>query len=517
MLRLLPEGDLQKATRREWLGLGVLALPCVLYSMDLTVLNLAVPSLSADLRPGNTELLWIIDIYGFVLAGSLIPMGTLGDRIGRRRLLLLGAAGFGVASVLASFATSAGVLIAARAILGVAGATLAPSTLSLIRNMFRNPAQRTVAVGVWVASFSAGAAIGPLVGGALLEHFRWGAVFLVGVPLMLLLLVLGPLLLPEFRDPAPGRVDLTSAALSLVSILAVVYGLKRVAGAGATPAAALSILLGAWGGVIFVRRQTRLSHPLIDLQIFRRPAFSAALAIYGLSSFVTLGVFVFTSQYLQLVLGLSPLHAGLCMAPFAGAFIFGSLLTPAIARRVRPALVIACGLALAAAGFTLLARLRVDSTAGLFIAGEVVYSLGLAPVFTLANDLIIGSAPSERASAAAALSETGSELGGALGIALLGSIGALAYRRELARAPVADLVPAARDTLGAALQIAQALPWPRSAALAGVAREAFAASLRLMCGVAAMVALGLSIVAVLFLDGATPQVAPVTHRPLSSP
>src|SRR6188474_2903990 len=190
-----------RAGRREWLGLAVIALPCVLYSMDLTVLELAVPRLSADLKPTAAQLLWILDIYGFLVAGSLITMGTLGDRIGRRRLLMIGAAAFGVASVIAAFSTSAEMLIATRALLGLAGATLAPSTLSLIRNMFLDQQQRTVAIGIWISSYSVGAAIGPLVGGILLEHFWWGSVFLIGVPVMVLLLVVGPMLLPEFRDP----------------------------------------------------------------------------------------------------------------------------------------------------------------------------------------------------------------------------------------------------------------------------------------------------------------------------
>ena len=224
--------DTPKATRREWIGLAVIALPCLLYSMDLTVLNLAVPHLSADLRPSSSQLLWIVDIYGFLIAGSLITMGTLGDRIGRRRLLLIGAVVFGMASVLTAFSTSAEMLIAARALLGVASATLAPSTLSLIRNMFLDPRQRTIAIGVWIASFSAGGAIGPLFGGLMLEHFWWGSVFLVNVPVMLLLLALGPVLLPEFRDPNAGRLDLPSAALSLVAVLAAIYGIKQIAEGG---------------------------------------------------------------------------------------------------------------------------------------------------------------------------------------------------------------------------------------------------------------------------------------------
>src|SRR5512145_2618073 len=219
----------QKATRREWIGLAVIALPCMLYSMDLTVLNLAVPQLSVDLQPTSAQLLWIIDIYGFLVAGSLITMGTLGDRIGRRRLLMIGAAAFGIGSVLAAFSTSAEMLIATRALLGLAGATLAPSTLSLIRNMFLDPHQRTFAIGVWVTSYSVGGAIGPLLGGIVLQYFWWGAVFLIGVPVMVLLLAVGPVLLPEFRDPRAGRLDLASAALSLGAVLAAIWGLKRIA------------------------------------------------------------------------------------------------------------------------------------------------------------------------------------------------------------------------------------------------------------------------------------------------
>src|ERR687895_2649699 len=248
-----------RATRREWIGLGVLAIACVLYAMDLTVLHLAVPSLSADLQPSSAQLLWIIDIYGFLVAGSLITMGTLGDRIGRRRLLMIGAAAFAVASVFAAFSKSAEMLIATRALLGIAGATLAPSTLSLIRNMFLDPQERTVAIGIWITSFSVGAAIGPLLGGLVLEFFWWGAAFLVAVPVMALLLVLGPRILPEYRDPEAGRLDLTSAALSLAAVLAAIYGLKQIAqdGLGWLPAG--SIVVGVVLGLVFVRPQRTLA------------------------------------------------------------------------------------------------------------------------------------------------------------------------------------------------------------------------------------------------------------------
>jgi DHA2 family multidrug resistance protein-like MFS transporter len=303
--------------------LAVLALPCLVYAMDLTVLNLALPKLSEDLQPSSAQLLWIVDIYGFLVAGLLVTMGTLGDHIGRRRLLLAGAAAFAVASVLAAWSTSAGMLIAARALLGMAGATLAPSTLSLIRNMFADPRQRTVAVSVWITSFAVGGAVGPLVGGVLLEWFWWGSVFLVAVPVMALLLVLGPRLLPEFRDPAAGRLDLASAALSLAAVLAAIYGLKQLAQDGPGWLAVGCMLAGLLVGVGFVRRQRRLADPLIDVRLLGNRAFSAALTTNLLSFFVGFGALLFTAQYLQLVLGLSPLEAGLWSLPSSAGFILG--------------------------------------------------------------------------------------------------------------------------------------------------------------------------------------------------
>jgi MFS transporter, DHA2 family, multidrug resistance protein len=347
-----------RAGRREWIGLAVIALPCLLYSMDLTVLNLAIPALSAELHPSSAQLLWIVDIYGFLVAGSLMTMGTLGDRIGRRRLLLFGAAAFGVGSVLAAFSTSASMLIATRALLGLAGATLAPSTLSLIRNMFLDPGQRSFAIGVWVSSYSAGAAIGPLVGGVLLDRFWWGSVFLIAVPVMVLLLAVGPFLLPEFRDPDAGRTDVTSALLSMVCVLAIIYGVKQLAQDGPIMLTTLAIVVGVVVGIAFVHRQRVLDDPLIDLRLFRLPAFSVSLAAYALGTFVAFGIFVFIGQYLQLVLGLTPLRAGIATMPFAIAFIVGSLVTPRIARRFRPAYVMAAGLAFSSIGFALLTLAR---------------------------------------------------------------------------------------------------------------------------------------------------------------
>ena len=497
-----------KATRREWIGLGVIALPCLLYSMDLTVLNLAVPQISAELKPTASQLLWIVDIYGFLVAGALITMGTLGDRIGRRKLLMIGAVAFGLASVFAAFSTSAEMLIVARAVLGLAAATLAPSTLSLIRNMFLDPKERTVAIGIWISSFSAGGAIGPLVGGLLLTWFWWGSVFLIAVPLMVALLLLAPVLLPEFRDPQAGRLDLVSAALSLVAVLAIIYGIKRMAEVGFGTEATLAICAGLAVGALFVWRQYRLANPLIDMSLFSSWAFSASLGINILGFFVAFGTFLLTAQYMQLVLGLSPLVAGLWSIPSGFAFIVGSQLAPAMISRMRPAYVIAAGFAVAAAGFVLLALADGENALAFLVAGYVVLSLGLAPVFTLATDLIIGTVAPERAGAAAGISETSSEFGGALGIAVLGSVVTALYRGAM-EAGIPDGVPAgsataARDTLGGAVAEAIALGGPAGEALLVAARDAYALSFQVAAVICAVVALAAAVVASVVLRDIRP-------------
>jgi DHA2 family multidrug resistance protein-like MFS transporter len=492
-----------RATRREWLGLAVIALPCLLYSMDLTVLNLAVPRLSADLQPSSVQLLWIVDIYGFMLAGSLITMGTIGDRIGRRKLLLIGAAAFGGASVLTAFSTSAEQLIVARGLLGVAAATLAPSTLSLIRNMFMDVRQRTTAIAIWVASFSAGAAIGPVVGGALLEHFWWGSVFLVAVPVMVLLLILGPALLPEFRNPEAGRLDPMSAALSIVAVLAVIYGLKQIAQDGVGRWSVLAILGGIGVAWVFVRRQLALTDPLIDLGLFREGVFAAALAVNVLDFFIGFGIFLFIAQYLQSVLGLSPLSAGFWTVPLAAGNIVGSMLTPVFVRRVRPAFVMAGGLVLAAIGFAVVTQIHGASGLPIVVTGSVLFSVGLAPLTTVSTDIVVGVAPPERAGSASSILETSSELGGALGIAVLGSIGTAMYRGQVAAAmPVAvpgTAAHAALSTLAGAATVAAQLPDPLRLEVLRVSRDAFTHAFALVSAVSATVALATAIVAAVLL------------------
>lgn len=489
----------QQATRRDWIGLGVIALACMLYSMDLTVLNLAVPALSRDLEPSASQLLWIIDIYGFMVAGMLVTMGNLGDRIGRRRLLMIGAAFFGVASVFAACATSAEMLIAMRALHGIAGATIAPSTLSLIRNMFHDPAQRTAAIGWWISAFSAGAAIGPVLGGVLLEWFWWGSVFLINVPVMVVLLLAAPRLLPEFRDPGARALDLPSALLSIAAVLAAIYGLKRIAEHGPSIEPVVAILAGVAIGALFVRRQGRLDDPLIDLRLFAAPAFGASLGLYLLSGCAMFGIYIYIAQYLQLVLDLSPLMAGLATVPWAVPFIIGSTLTPRLVQRFGTMPLISGGLLIGAASFGMIALIDTRTGVSLILVAMVTMSIGLAPVFTLATDLVVGSAPAERAGSAAAMSETCAEFGGSLGIALFGSLGTALYRAAMADLDLsglgADVVERARATLGGADAVARQLSEGSGELLLTAAREAFMQGMQITAVVGAVMILGLGIAA----------------------
>jgi DHA2 family multidrug resistance protein-like MFS transporter len=467
-----------KAGRREWIGLAVLALPTMLVTMDLSVLFLAVPKLTRDLRPTSAELLWITDIYGFLIAASLITMGTLGDRVGRRRVLLAGGALFATASLIAAFSSTPAMLIGARALLGVAAATLAPSSLALISGMFRDPDQRQFAISIWISCFAVGAALGPVIAGALLQHFWWGSVFLINVPVMALLLCLGPVLLPETRDPNPGRLDLTSVALSLAALLGVIYGLTRTSEQGLDTFTILAIGVGALLGFAFVRRQRSLSYPLVDLRLFASSALVVALVAMLVSVFLVSGADLFIAQYLQLVHGSAPFTTGLLLLPGVLAILAGSMLAPALASRLGAGTVVAAGLSAATLGLLLLALVNAESGVGLVIAGATLIGFGVGPIGVLGTDLVIAGAPAERAGAASALSETATELGGALGIAVLGAIGTIVYR-----ATVPDRLPAqlpahteaaAKDTLGGAAEEAAHLPAELGNQVLGAARVAFA-------------------------------------------
>ncbi|MBB5083873.1 MFS transporter [Nonomuraea endophytica] len=486
---------------KEWIGLAVLALPTLLLSLDVTVLHLAVPHLSADLKPSSTQTLWIIDIYGFMIAGFLVTMGTLGDRIGRRRLLLAGAAAFGAASVLAAYSTSAEMLIAARTLLGVAGATIMPSTLSLISNMFRDPRQRGLAIGVWATMFSVGIALGPVVGGLLLENFWWGSVFLLGVPVMVILLAAAPFLLPEFRDPGAGRLDLPSVLLSLATLLPITFAIKELPVYGPRPLPLIALAAGLAAGAAFVRRQRRLAEPLLDLKLFGNRAFRGALLIM-LISMSTLGaVYLFVTQYLQLVAGLPPMRAGLWLLAPAIGLIVTSMAAPLLARRIPAGHVLAGSLVLSAVGFALMTQVTAATPLLLLAAFFLLYA-GSGPVTALSTDLVVGAAPPEKAGAASALGETSGELGLALGIAILGSVGTAAYRGAMTGSSALDDVPAAaadgvRESLATAVATADGLGAPLAGQVLGAAKEAFIGGLTTVAAAGAVLMAGAAVLAVI--------------------
>lgn len=501
-----PDGPGQLATRRSWLGLAVLALPTLLLSLDQSVLYLALPHLSADLGANSIEALWILDIYGFVLAGFLVTMGTLGDRIGRRKLLLIGAAAFTVGTILAAYSESVPMLIVTRALMGVAGATLMPSTLALISNVFHDAKQRGVAIAVWFSCLMVGGALGPVVGGALLEYFWWGSVFLMGVPVMVLLLIFGPVLLPEYRDPSAGRFDLLSVLLSLLTILPIIYGVKEVAGEGWTISSVVAIPAGIVFGAIFVARQRRLEHPLVDIRLFRTRAFSAALVILLFGSVTTGGIYLLVSLYLQTVEGLSPLRAGLWLLPSTLAIIVGSMMAPALVQKVRPAYLIAAGLALTSFGYLLLTQVSSTSGLALLVTGFVLAFLGAGPMGALGTDLVVGSAPPQKAGSAASLSETGNHLGIAIGIAVMGSIGATVYRNQIAELLPAglpgDAAESARESVTGAFGAAEGLSAGVAGQLRDAAAVAFTDGLNTAAFVGAVLFLILAVVAVVALRDA---------------
>jgi DHA2 family multidrug resistance protein-like MFS transporter len=507
------------ATRRPWLGLAVLALPTLLLSIDVSVLYIALPTMGQSLGADSNELLWILDIYSFMLAGFLVTMGTLGDRIGRRKLLLIGAVAFGVVSVVAAYARSPEMVIAARALLGVAGATLMPSTMGLIRTMFPDPKRMAAAIGIWFACFMGGMTLGPLVGGVLLEHFWWGSAFLLGVPFMVLLIVAGPFLLPEFKDGAAGRLDPVSVALSLATILPVIYGLKDLARAGVSAPAVAAVVAGAAFGIVFVRRQRRLTHPLLDLRLFANRTFSVSLSILLLGGVVMAGVSLMTTVYLQTVEGLSPLRAGLWLIPQNIAMIAGSIAAPKLAERFRPAHVMAAGLAVAALGVVLHTQVGPHGGLPLLIAGMILASGGISLPMPLGNFFVMSSTPPEKAGSAASIQETGGEFGVALGVALMGSLSTFVYRGRIAElAPAglpADAAAATHDGVATAVAAAQSLPGALSAQLTEAARVAFTDGLNAVGIAGSVIFVALTVLAARLRTPAAP--APAAVDPVDEP
>ena len=467
--------DGPRAGARAWWALIVLTLPVLLVSVDNTVLSFALPEIALALHPSGAEQLWIIDAYPLVLAGLLVTMGTLGDRFGRRRMLLIGATGFAVVSALAAFAPTAGLLIAARVMLGFFGAMLMPSTLSLLRSIFQNRDQRRMAIAVWASAFSAGAALGPIVGGFLLEHFGWGSVFLIAVPVLIPLLIAAPLLVPESRDPAPGRVDPISIVLSMGAMIPVVYAIKSFAVDGPTIGALLWAMLGVVLGALFVRRQLRSQSPMLDMALFRLGTFSGAILVNLLSVVALVGFLYFVSQHLQLVIGLSPMVAGFALVPGMVVMIIAGLVVVPISRRVRPHIVVPAALVFSVLGYLLVAFASQDRSILTLVIAFVVLGIGIGAAETISNELILSSAPPAKAGAASAVSETAYELGAVLGTSVLGGIITALYRGALVTPDgvPAELAATARETLAGAYAAAHELTGPLAGQLWEAATSAF--------------------------------------------
>lgn len=471
----------ERAGPREWWALSALVLVVLLLAIDGTVLYLAVPALIDDLDPTTTELLWIGDIYAFVLAGLLITMGNLADRIGRKKLLMLGAGAFGLASMLAALAPNPEILIAARALLGAAAATLMPSSLSIVRTMFSDRSQRTRAIAIWAAGATAGAALGPLVGGVLLEHYWWGSVFLINVPVMALVLVVGIPLLPESRGNTVHPVDLLSSALSIMAIVPLVYAIKHWLGSGLDAAVGVSAAAGLFIGWVFIRRQRRLTQPLLDVSLFRLPAFLGAVISNGLALFAFLGLLFFYSQYLQLVRGYGPLLAGLAELPATLAAIVVIAFIGFLVDKLGTGRAIGAGLATAALGLTGIALTSGLSTYWGLATALAVLGLGVGVAATLSVDAVVTVVPKERAGAASSIAETAYELGGALGIAVLGSIHLANYRAHLdppAGASADDIARAERS-------LASAVADGQNAELVAHAQDAFTTAMHTTAYIAA--------------------------------
>ena len=508
-----PEAPVQPDTRTEalarparspWLALAVLMLPVLLVSVDNTVLAFALPVISEDLAPTGQQLLWIVDIYPLVLAGLLVPMGSLSDRLGRRRLLLVGGTGFTLVSALAAFSPDAPTLIAARALMGVFGAMLMPSTLSLIRNLFKDPTQRRTAIAIWAAGFSAGAALGPVVGGLLLENFAWGSVFLMAVPVMLPLLLLGPVLIPESRDPAPGPVDPLSVLLVLLAMTPFVFAIKTAAVRGLELTVILCAAVAVVAGVAFVRRQLVRPEPMLDVSLFARPVFSGAVSANLLSVFSLVGFLYFISQHLQLVSGHSPMNAALLLVPGLVVTILAGLLAVRLVRHLAPATVVTLALLLNAVAFVMVALTGSWGSDLMLMIAFALLGAGVGAAETISNDLILSAVPAHRAGAASAISETAYETGAVLGTAVLGSLLNLAYRSrvelpvELAEAERS----AASETLGGATAVAERLPEQVAGPMLDSAHRAFDSGVVVTGGIGAVLMVIAALVAHRTLRGA---------------
>ncbi len=486
------DAHIRRPDRRAWLGLAVLTLPVFLVSMDFSVLYLAIPTLSAELLPTAAQQLWIVDIYGFLIAGLLITMGNLGDRFGRRRLLLIGATFFGIASVIAAFAPDASSLIAARAIMGIGGATLLPSSLSLISNMFPEPVARAKAIGVWTAAFAGGSALGPVIGGSLLHHFWWGSVFLINVPVLLILLTFAPRLVPEYRSGTSDPFDILGIVLSLVGILPVVYAIKHGASEGLDTTTMVFAGIGIVGMWLFIWHERRTAHPLLELKLFKNVRFSAAIgsALVGMMTLASMSYL--SGIYLQSVLGRDVLTAALLGIPMAISVATFSMSASRIAQYVSVRWAFVLAILAAAAGNAGMLGLGVSNGVLVYLISSTVAGIGYGVIFSLVSDVAVSSVPVERSGAAVGISETSFELGTAFGLAVLGSVATMVFRQAGDDSGV-------QDTLSETLTHAKDLDPGAQTTLADAARGAFVDGLHITSAVsvALLGALALTVAIVL--------------------
>ncbi|WP_453984876.1 MFS transporter [Brevibacterium casei] len=490
-----------RAGRREWLGLAVLMIPVLLISIDNTVLGFALPAISTGLHPTGTQLLWIVDIYALMLAGLLVAMGSIGDRFGRRLLLVIGATGFGLASLLAAFSTSAEMLILARALLGVFGATLMPSTLSLIRNIFLDPRDRRIAIATWAALFGGGAALGPVVGGVLLEHFHWSSIFFINLPLIALFIPAALLLLPESRDPNPGRIDPLSIVLSMLTLTPLVFAIKHGMSDGLDWLFVAAVVVSVISGTLFVRRQLAADNPMLDVRLFANAVFTSAVTANLLSLMGLAGFLYFGTQVLQLVLGLSPVTAALALVPGLIMSITAGYLAVPLVARIQPRIVVPAALALNAMGLGFVAFTPEPSVAGMIIS-FIVLGAGIGTAEVITNDLILTAVPADKAGAASAISETAYEFGSVMGTAVLGGLTTMVFGRQLAASLGEEAKDPAFETLGSALEHAGQLSGRLGEELTDTVIRAFDLGVQWAAGGAAIVVLAAAVLTAIGLKGA---------------
>ncbi len=487
---------------RRWSILGVLCLSLLIVIIGNTSLNVALPTLARELDASTSSLQWMVDSYALIFAGMLFTAGTLGDRFGRKGALQFGLVLFLAGALFASMSDTSGQVIAARAIMGLAAAFVMPSTLSILTNVF--PAhERTQAIAIWAGVSGAGAAIGPIASGWLLEHFWWGSVFLVNLPVIGIALVSGAMLVPRSKDPGDHPIDVPGAALSIVALSSLVYGIIEGPHNGWTSTATLgAFALSAVAIAMFVWRESSTIHPMLDLKLFRDRRFSVASGGMIMTFFAMFGTFFLMAQYLQLVLGYSPLESGLLQLPVAFIIMGVAPQVPRFVRRYGSAVVVPVGLTSVATGLALLTRLQVDSSLANFFVAMVPLATGMAISMTPLTSLIMSSVPLGRAGVGSAMNDTTRELGGALGVAVLGSIVTSQYASGIS-SDIAGLPEqvrgAAESGLTGALQVGAQIGGDQGAALIGAARQAFVDGLGTAALVGSLVVLSAAIAARLLL------------------